>query len=98
MEFKFDFKEIFEAWVVARNPKPHEKELANRRYEICLSCEFRKQVVKSVEWSEVCSKCGCPLKKKVFSKMHNPCPLKKWDIVDRELIEVLSDKDVDTII
>jgi hypothetical protein len=32
---KYDYKEIFNAWITARNPSDDEKKLAERRYYIC---------------------------------------------------------------
>ena len=75
-----------------------QEELAKLRLEICLECEFRKEVVKGLKWSTLCGKCGCPLNKKVFSPNYNPCPLKKWDSVDSSYLEPFEDKNKNTLI
>jgi hypothetical protein len=32
-------REIIGSWVISFNPSPEQKELAEKRYEICLGCE-----------------------------------------------------------
>ena len=64
----FDYKEIFEAWKISFNPTPIQEELAEKRLNICLGCEYRKEVLKGVKWSAYCGDCGCPINKKIFSK------------------------------
>jgi hypothetical protein len=80
-------KEIMSAWVVSFNPTPEQKELAEKRYEICLGCE---QYGKSrpVLGDEYCKKCLCPIQKKVYTqKLNDTCPLKKWENVEQEFRE-----------
>lgn len=84
MIFDFNFKEILESWVVSFNPSNDEKILAEKRLNICSTCEFKKEFIKNNKWSFFCGKCGCPLNKKVFSRLYNPCPLEKWDEVDSQ--------------
>lgn len=94
----FDYKEIFEAWVVSFNPTDIEKELATKRLSVCMGCEQRREVLKGVNWSAYCNACGCPLNKKIFAKMYNTCPQKKWKDVDSNYIKPLEDKDNKSII
>lgn len=94
---EYNYKEIFEAWIAARNPSDDEKKLAERRYEVCLKCEFKKSIIKNHRWSEFCQKCGCPISKKIFTKMYNTCPIKKWEESDRGFIEPLVEKDKKTL-
>ena len=77
-----DYKEIFKAWKASFKPTTTQEELAKKRLSICLGCEHRKEVLKGVEWSAVCGKCGCPLNKKIFSKTYSECPLGKWKDID----------------
>ena len=40
-----DYKEIFEAWKVSFNPTPEQEVLAQKRLNVCLGCEYRKEVL-----------------------------------------------------
>ena len=93
-----NYKEIFEAWKIAKNPTPIQEKLANERLNVCKTCEFRKEVLKGVKWSAYCGDCGCPLSKKIFSQMFNPCTQQKWNEVDMKYMNLYSDKKDDTII
>ena len=75
-----DFKEIVNAWYNVVNHTPKQKELADNRLQICLTCPSKKEILQGKEWSFVCGECGCPLKAKVFSKKSGKkaCPLEKW--------------------
>ena len=74
-------KEIVTAWMVSFNPSDEEKIVAEKRYEICISCPNRATKL----GIEVCTACGCPLSKKIFTlKDQGSCPLNKWNIVDTE--------------
>lgn len=74
-------KEIVTAWMVSFNPSDEEKIVAEKRYEICVSCPNRATKL----GIEVCTACGCPLSKKIFTlRDQGSCPLNKWDIVDTE--------------
>lgn len=82
-------KEIVTAWMVSLNPSVEEKLLAEKRYEICISCPNR--VIKL--GIEVCSACGCPLSKKIFTlKDQESCPLNKWNIIDEEFRKTKKNK------
>jgi hypothetical protein len=75
-------KEIVSAWVTSFNPTDAERQLSEKRYEICYTCDKRGDNLLGVE---VCKACGCPLSKKIFTqKQQDSCPLKKWDVVDSE--------------
>jgi len=93
-----DYKEIFKAWKASFKPTTTQEELAKKRLSICLGCEHRKEVLKGVEWSAVCGKCGCPLNKKVFSQNFSPCPMGKWEIVDSQYIKSLESKKKNSLI
>ena len=66
--------EIVGAWASSFNPTTYERARAEMRYEICSECDSNKKIL----GIETCIECGCPIKKKVFSKKENPCDLNKW--------------------
>lgn len=74
---------IIEAWKIANKPSEKQSELAYLRAKICDKCPSKKEIIKNKKWSAVCSECGCPISKKVFTNQENPCPLKKWKNVDK---------------
>lgn len=67
-------KEIIEAWAISVKPTPEQKNRAVIRYAICKECEYNKK--------EVCSLCGCPLDKKIFTTRKGACDIGKWDKID----------------
>lgn len=73
-----DFTEIINAWIISINPNEEQKTLALNRANICDTCEYKKYVIKK----PICSACGCPIEKKIFSEKQNPCPKGKWKDVD----------------
>lgn len=79
-----NFREIFKAWVISVNPSERQKELAEARLSICLNCEFKKEVLKGKKWSAYCKKCGCPIKKKIFSEEFRACPGGYWEEIDKK--------------
>ena len=79
---KFNIGEIIKAWITANNPSELEKQLAEERLEICMTCEFRKEIIHNKEWSALCGKCGCPLNKKIFTDQYGSCPLNKWELIE----------------
>ena len=93
-----NYKEIFDAWVIAKNPTELQKSMANDRLDICKTCEYRKETLKGIKWSTVCKLCGCPLSKKVFSPIFNPCPKYKLEEVYSKYIKRVPKKTKDTII
>jgi ribosomal protein L37E len=72
--------EIINAWIISFNPNEEQKTLALNRVNICDTCEYKKYVIKK----PICSACGCPISKKIFSEKQNACPKGKWDDVDDE--------------
>lgn len=79
--------EIIGAWVVSFNPTKEQKELAEKRYEICLGCEHYGKK-RPVTGDEYCKKCLCPIQKKVYTqKTNDTCPLKKWEDADKKYRE-----------
>lgn len=87
---------IIDAWVTAKNPTNEEKTLAEARWNVCLQCEeFREK--RPVTGEPYCNECGCPLNKKIFSKVYNDCPFEKWKNVD-DLLYTLTQKQDKSII
>lgn len=73
--------DIAEAWIIAKNPTPAQKNLAEARWNVCIQCpQFREK--REITGEPYCYDCGCPLNKKIFSKLYNQCPLEKWKDVD----------------
>jgi hypothetical protein len=71
-------KEIIIAWATKMNPTEEQKQIAEQRLQICMTCEFWKSNAAGIEY---CSKCGCATKGKVFSpRGADACPEKKWTI------------------
>jgi hypothetical protein len=56
-------KEILLSYVAKHNATDEQKDIAEKRLEICATCEFWKQSLVR----DFCSKCGCTTSKKVFS-------------------------------
>lgn len=78
---EIDLSKIIDAWATSFNPTKEEKELADKRYSICTSCDQRTSRIKI----EYCKACGCPLSKKIYSLAAKAsCPLGKWDDLDQE--------------
>lgn len=75
--FEKVFSEIYPGWMRLVFHDPKVEELAVKRAEICLNCEFLNHVVKSAKWGKKCGKCGCPIIAKVRSEKSN-CPINKW--------------------
>lgn len=69
--------EIAIAWITAANPTPEQKELAEKRYQICKGCEHFG-APGSIRRYEHCKSCGCPLGKKIFSQEFDACPKHHW--------------------
>ena len=86
---KLDFKEIVGSWYNKINHTAEQKELADKRFEICLTCPHKKEILKGQQWTLKCDKCGCPLSGKVYTKkthldINGSCPLDKWKEVETE--------------
>ena len=67
-------KQIKDAWIRSNNPTEDEQALADYRMNICNSCPNKLDIMNL----SICSACGCPLSKKVFSDENENCPLNKW--------------------
>ena len=85
--------EIINAWIRAANPTETEKELAKARMDICLKCDFRKEIIHNKEWSAICGGCGCPLRAKIFTNQYGSCPQNKWEIIEKKYIKTLMVKE-----
>ena len=68
-------KDIIKSWWTSFGPTEEQSIEAERRLEICNGCEKRQE---SIVFGYVCGQCGCPLGKKIFSEVEQPCPLNKW--------------------
>ena len=93
-----DYEEIFKAWKASIKPTPKQEEHAQKRLDVCLGCDYRKEVLKGVKWSAYCGACGCPINKKIFSSIFNACTKNKWGDVDSEYLDVVPDKKKKSII
>jgi hypothetical protein len=75
-----NFKQIIEAWAISFKPSEKQKEMAEDRLKICTECPARKKII----GIDICEECGCPITKKAFTNAPNPCPLKKWEEIDKK--------------
>ena len=100
----FDFKEIFDAWVTSFNPTDEQRHHAADRARICRGdgvidrCEEYTEVIEKKKWTAYCNGCGCPIDKKIFSGKINPCPLEKWDEIDKKYNTYIGIKHKKTIL
>ena len=68
-------KEILLSYIAKSNPTEEQKEIAEKRLEICAGCEFWVQGAVR----DYCSVCGCTTSAKVFSpKGSSACPKNMW--------------------
>ena len=72
--------EIFQAWGIMFNPDSSQANLANKRIEVCHSCENKKD-----DPFIHCGKCMCPLKAKIYSPIKGACPEGKWNEIDKNI-------------
>jgi hypothetical protein len=72
-----NLKTILKAWAISFNPSVKQEVLAKARLEVCIGCEKFSML-------GVCKACGCPVKKKIYTDEFNPCPLHKWEEVDKK--------------
>lgn len=72
-------QEIAVSWWRAENPTKEQSELAQKRLEICVGCDSRKE---SIVFGYVCGECGCPIGKKIFTPKLGTCDLHKWNKVE----------------
>lgn len=69
--------EIAKAWIIAANPNPEQKLLAESRASVCDACPH-KAYNETIDL-HYCGLCGCPLSKKIFSPAGpDACPDKRW--------------------
>ena len=68
-------QEIISSYMTKYTATDEQKNLASKRLEVCIGCEFWKQSA----IRDFCSKCGCTTSAKVFSpKGAEACPEKRW--------------------
>lgn len=84
-----NIREIVTAWATKFHHSVEQKELGDKRYDICLSCPSHKEKIKNKKWTQYCGECGCPLSAKVFTRSiysdeGGSCPLEKWKEVEIE--------------
>ena len=72
--------EIIKAWWIAENPTEEQSIIAEQRLEVCINCEYNEN---SLLFNMKCSKCGCPISKKIFSPKKGSCPIGKWNEIDK---------------
>jgi hypothetical protein len=72
-------QEIAVSWWRAENPTKEQSDLAQKRLEICVGCDSRKE---SIVFGYVCGECGCPIGKKIFTPKLGTCDLHKWNKVE----------------
>lgn len=83
-----NFKDIFNSWITSVNPSEIELKRAKERFEVCLGCEFKKEILEKKEWSLYCGACGCVIKAKIYSSVINPCPKNKWYEIDKKYKQI----------
>lgn len=66
------FVDIVSSWASLMRATKEQEERAVKRTEVCHSCELLKKSIAG----DVCGKCGCPIRAKVFSD--NGCPDMRW--------------------
>jgi hypothetical protein len=87
---EINLRKIAKAWFTAANPTPKQRELAEKRLDICNSCDKKKSVASVV----VCGECGCPISKKIFTMEDDSCPLNKWKEVEADYFKRKTQKSV----
>lgn len=90
-----DIKEISEAWWNSYFATESKKNVAKDRLKICQECPSMTTVLQKMGKKlsvTICSECGCPISKKIFSPKYNACPLGKWKNVDSKHIDSFNKK------
>ena len=82
-----NIKQIIEAWAIAVSPDDKQKELAEKRADICDNCPSKKYLLKDNKWGAYCNECGCPIGKKIYTNEYDACPLHKWIDIDAPYFE-----------
>lgn len=85
--------EIGRAWIIAANPTDVQMELSQKRYSICIECEYYKKS-RPITHDEYCGICLCPISKKIFSDNFNECPKEKWLSIDTEYKRILREHQI----
>ena len=57
-------KEIVTSYARMANPTDEQKEVAEERLKICMTCEFWAENAAGIEY---CKRCGCATKAKIFT-------------------------------
>lgn len=71
--------EIAKAWIISFNPTDEQKMISEHRLHMCNLCPFKEYQDKLDFY--YCSKCGCPLKSKIFSPVGpQACPDSRWEL------------------
>lgn len=83
-----NLKDIFQSWTTMANPSELEYKRGKDRFNVCSSCEFKKELIKNKEWTIFCDSCGCPIQTKIYSSVTNPCPKNKWEDVDKKYKQI----------
>ena len=52
------FKEIANAWIIAKNPSKEQKILAENRFIVCDTCPSKKTLSDKIKISTICSECN----------------------------------------
>ena len=82
-----DLKDIFNSWLSSFNPTDIQRNMSKERIAICAECpSLNRRLNINQDWAAYCGECGCPINKKVFSMVHNSCPLAKWGEVDEKYL------------
>lgn len=89
---EFNPLEIVNAWIIAANPNETQTQLAKERLDVCMGCDFRKEIIEKKKWSAICGPCGCPIKKKIFTNQMGSCPEKKWNSLEENYKSILKEK------
>ena len=100
---KLDFKEIANAWFTMFRHTQEEKQLADKRFDICLQCPSKQEIFEGKEWALKCGECGCALSAKIYTDKRymddgGSCPLNKWKDVEIEHMDIFKIKNTKTII
>lgn len=71
--------EIAKSWIIAENPNPEQKSIAEYRIKVCNSCP--NKTYNNYFDTFVCGICQCSLSKKIFSPAEGrkACPEARWE-------------------
>lgn len=79
-----DKKGVLEGWyntINSHNLSDEQKDIAQKRADVCSTCEYNKPVyVMGRKYENGCIGCGCPFPQKFYSfRKQNTCPLSLWE-------------------